>query len=205
LGLSAPGGPLDVASASNSAGFAFQLDAFTRLQPPDWASWKGKTLRLEGAAATLKSVLAVMTLDHRESETARAIVALQKPAYAVEAALIGYDKMPGLLELPADVAALDLTLLGAFEGGILVGVLGYQRIEDLVDVDRVAVSTAHFRKGIGRRLLEALHERESTALRFEVSTGAANPAAIALYIGVGYRPVRTETLAGIDIVHLARH
>ena len=132
--------------------------------------------------------------------TARAIVALQKPAYAVEAALIGYDQMPGPIESPAAVAALNLTMLGAFDDGQLAGILGYQRIADVVDVDRVTVNTAHFRKGIGRRLLEALHERESTAIRFEVSTGSANHAAIALYTGAGYRPIQEETLADVDIV-----
>ncbi len=147
---------------------------------------------------------AVTILDHREFETAATIVALQKPAYAVEAALIGYYQMPGLIESPADVAALNLTMLGAFDDGQLAGVLGYQRIVDVVDLDRVAVSQAHFRRGIGRSLLEALHERESTAIRFEVSTGSANPAAIALYTGAGYRPVREETLAGINIVHFER-
>jgi ribosomal protein S18 acetylase RimI-like enzyme len=147
-------------------------------------------------------MFAVRILDHRELETSSAIVALQKPAYAVEAVLIGYDQMPGLIESPAAVAALDLTILGAFDDGQLVGILGYQRVADVVDVDRVAVSTAHFRRGIGRRLLEALHERESTAIRFEVSTGSANPAAIALYTGVGYRAVQEETQSGINIVHL---
>ena len=104
----------------------------------------------------------------------------------------------------ADVAALNLTMLGAFEDGQLAGILGYQRTADVVHVDRVAVSTTHFRRGIGRSLLEALHERESTAIRFEVSTGSANPAAIALYTGAGYRPVQEETLGGINIVHFER-
>jgi ribosomal protein S18 acetylase RimI-like enzyme len=154
--------------------------------------------------ATLIFVHAVMILNHRELVTARAIVALQKPSYAVEAALIGYDQMPGLIESPEDVAVLDLTMLGAFDEGQLAGILGYQRIGDVVDLDRVAVSTTHFRRGIGRSLLEALHEREITAIRFEVSTGSANPGAIALYTGAGYRPVQEESLAGINIVHFER-
>ena len=146
----------------------------------------------------------VRVLDHRELQTATAIGVLQKPAYAIEAALIGYDQMPGLIESPTDVAALNLTMLGAFEDGQLAGILGYQRTADVVHVDRVAVSKAHFRKGIGRSLLEALHERESNALRFEVSTGSANPAAIALYTAGGYRRVQEETLGGINIVHFER-
>jgi ribosomal protein S18 acetylase RimI-like enzyme len=75
---------------------------------------------------------------------------------------------------------------------------------DIVDVDRVAVSPAHFRKGVGGHLLAALHERESTAIRFKVSTGSENPAAIALYTRAGYRVVQEESLSGIDIVHLER-
>ena len=62
---------------------------------------------------------AVTILDHREFETAATIVALQKPAYAVEAAHIGYYQMPGLIESPTDVAALSLTMLGAFDHGEL--------------------------------------------------------------------------------------
>jgi Acetyltransferase (GNAT) domain len=54
-------------------------------------------------------------------------------------------------------------MLGAFDDGRLVGVLGYQRSGDVVDVDRLAVSTAHFRKGLGRRLREALHVRKSVS------------------------------------------
>jgi ribosomal protein S18 acetylase RimI-like enzyme len=161
-------------------------------------------IRIRIRKATLLSVREVIILDHRELGTARAIVMLQKPSYAVEAALIGYDQMPGLIESPADVAALDLIMLGAFDEGQLAGILGYQRIGDVVDLDRVAVSTTHFRRGIGRTLLEALHERESTATRFEVSTGSANPAAIALYSAAGYRPIQEESLAGVNIVHFER-
>jgi ribosomal protein S18 acetylase RimI-like enzyme len=149
-------------------------------------------------------VRAVEILDHREMETARAIVALQKPAYSVEAALIGYDQMPGLIESAHDVTQLNLTMLGAFEDGQLAGILGYVRTDDLVDVDRVAVSITHFRRGIGRTLLDALHEREVTAKRFEVSTGAANPAAIALYGSAGYLVLSEETLGGVSVVHLGR-
>jgi ribosomal protein S18 acetylase RimI-like enzyme len=149
-------------------------------------------------------VRAVRILEHREMDVASAIVALQKPAYAIEAALIGYDQMPGLIESAHDVTQLRLTMLGAFEDGQLAGILGYERTDDLVDLDRVAVSVTHFRRGIGRTLLDALHEREVTAKRFEVSTGAANPAAIALYGATGYRVVSEETLGGVRVVHLER-
>ena len=38
----------------------------------------------------------IKMLNHRRSDVAEAIVAVQRPAYAIEAELIGYDRMPGL-------------------------------------------------------------------------------------------------------------
>ncbi len=48
-----------------------------------------------------------------------------------------------------------------------------------------------------------LHTREPTAGRFEVSTGADNKPALALYESMGYRPVRHELVPGLTITHLA--
>lgn len=81
--------------------------------------------------------------------------------------------------------------------------LGYRRVHDLVDIDRLAVEPASFRQGVARSLMEALHTREADALRFEVSTGARNEPAIALYTGMGYRQEHTETISGVKVTHLA--
>lgn len=144
-------------------------------------------------------------LDHRDPAVAADVVRLQRAAYRVEADLIGFDGIPPLHESAADVTALDLTLLGAHDEGRLVGVVGYERRDGLVDVHRLAVDPAHHRRGVGRGLLHELHRREEAAAAFEVSTGAANAPAIELYLRIGYRSIGTEHLpAGLVIERFRR-
>ncbi|MGH9214075.1 MAG: GNAT family N-acetyltransferase [Acidimicrobiales bacterium] len=149
-------------------------------------------------------MLTIEVLDHRDAEVAGRIRDLQRASYAVEARLIGFDQMPPMVETPSDIAELDLIVLGAVERETLSGLLGYRRIRDLVDIDRLAVDPTRFRSGIGRALLEVLHRREGDADRFEVSTGAANKPAIALYRTVGYQSKRQAISRGVRLVHLAR-
>jgi ribosomal protein S18 acetylase RimI-like enzyme len=146
----------------------------------------------------------VAVLRHQDRSTAESIVAVQRASYAVEAELIGYDQMPGLVEDAGAVADLAQTMLGAFVSDALAGVLGYQRAGGVVDVDRLAVDPRSFRRGVGRSLMADLHQREADANRFEVSTGAANEPALSLYRSLGYEVVGTEESQGVRLAHLAR-
>ena len=62
-----------------------------------------------------------------------------------------------------------------------VGVLGYRRDGDAVDIDRLAVDPAFFRRGLATKLLRELFVRERDATLFTVSTGFGNHPAIDLY------------------------
>ena len=146
----------------------------------------------------------VTTLDQRERAVAEAVVSVQRPAYAVEAALIGYDQMPGLTEGVEDVMCLPLTLLGAEAGSQLVGVLGFSDTDSMVEIDRLVVDPAHFRRGVGRRLVSALHELAADAGRFDVSTGTENTPAISLYLAMGYECTRSDVSEGVSLSHFVR-
>ena len=146
----------------------------------------------------------VVVLDHRDRQVAERIRHLQRASYGVEALLIGYDRMPPLVERTDDIMELVLTILGVVEQRELQGLVGYRRHRDLVDVDRLAVHPSKFRRGIGARLLESVHEREQDARRFEVSTGANNEPAIALYRAAGYTPMGEEDRDGVAVVQLVR-
>lgn len=146
----------------------------------------------------------VEVLNHNDREIAWKIRELQRAAYRVEAGLIGSDQMPPLKEEVIDIVRLDLTILGAEEGVDLVGLLGYTRLDDAVDIDRLAVQPTRFRQGIGGALLYALHHRESDVRRFSVSTGAANRPAIALYEAMGYGVMSEELSSDVRLAHLER-
>ena len=104
-----------------------------------------------------RRLIEITLLDHRAPTVAEQIVEVQQAGYRVEAQLTGYDGMPGL---PQDAPAVTGPRRGPARGHgrrQLVGVLGYARHGDLVDVDRLAVHPDHFRRGIGAALLDGLH------------------------------------------------
>ena len=156
-------------------------------------------------SGTLASVPTVVVLDHSDPEVAAAIRDLQRAAYALEAALIGFGGIPTLHETADAVARLDLVVLGALDGGRLVGILGYRRMDDDVDVDRLAVDPGALRTGVATALLEELHRREDDARTFHVTTGADNGPAVALYTRLGYERAADRVLAnGLRLAEFAR-
>jgi ribosomal protein S18 acetylase RimI-like enzyme len=144
-------------------------------------------------------------VDHRAPDVAAELMAVQRAAYRVEADLIGYQGLPGLAEGPAEIAGLDLTVLAVRDdGGELLGLLGYGRDDGVVDIDRLAVAPAAFRRGVGRALVGAVHDREADARRFKVSTGSDNTPAVALYTSMGYLPVGSKVIEGCPVTRFAR-
>jgi ribosomal protein S18 acetylase RimI-like enzyme len=143
-------------------------------------------------------------IDHRAPEVAAAIATIQRAAYRIEADLIGYDRIPPLLESEEDVMALGLVILGVHEDGQLVGLAGYDIDDGVVDIDRLAVDPGWFRRGIARTLLREIHAREPAARRFVVTTGAANTPATTLYASLGYQHIGTATIDGCDVARYVR-
>jgi ribosomal protein S18 acetylase RimI-like enzyme len=146
-------------------------------------------------------------LDHRTQAVAEQIVEVQRAGYRVEAELTGYDGMPGLTQDTEDVMALGITILGAVDDqqdGRLVGILGYRRHGDLVDVDRLAVAPDQFRRGIGGALLGELEHREVDARRIEVMTSSGNTPATSLYLRAGYVIVNRDDSGRVPVSHFAR-
>lgn len=144
-------------------------------------------------------------VDHRAPDVAAELMAVQRAAYRVEADLIGYQGLPGLAEGPADIAALDLVVLAVrYDDGALLGLVGYERDEGVVDIDRLAVAPSAFRRGVGRALVGAVHDREAGARRFKVSTGSDNTPAVALYTSMGYLPVGSKVIEGCPVTRFAR-
>lgn len=143
-------------------------------------------------------------IDHEDPAVAGEIVRIQQAAYRIEADLIGYDRIPPLAETVDDVMTLDLLILGVHDGEHLVGIAGYAVDDGVVDIDRLAIDPAWFRRGIARSLLREIHAREEpTARRFVVQTGAANTPATTLYVDLGYQPAGTVTIDDCPIAQFA--
>ena len=147
----------------------------------------------------------VEELDLADDALAAALVVLQQAAYRVEAELIGFADLPPLRD---DVAALRRsgeTFLGAYDEGELGGAVSYRIEGDTLDVHRLVVDPARFRRGLGRRLLAAAEARAPRPGRVVVSTGAANAPARALYAAAGYRETgQREVASGVFLSSLEK-
>lgn len=136
---------------------------------------------------------------------AERITAIQRAAYAVEAAVIGFDGIPALHETVADVAASEDRWLGRYAGAELVGALAWQ-VDGSVgpEITRLVVLPEAFRRGHASALLDELLARAGDA-PVRVLTGAANGPALALYARRGFAAERDEEVApGIAIRRLLR-
>jgi len=138
-------------------------------------------------------------------DVARDILALQRQAYAVEAALIGSDGIPALTESLEQLRNAGETWLGVFDAAGLCGAVAWQVLDDgTVDICRLVVAPRAFRGGVATGLLDELDRRYPTNPMI-VSTGSANEPALALYRQRGFHPIRQrEAAPGLMVTELAR-
>ncbi|MEW9556118.1 GNAT family N-acetyltransferase [Nonomuraea sp. NPDC050783] len=139
------------------------------------------------------------------------LLALQKAAYAVEAELIGDDRIPPLHESLAELRAQELRWLAAVDGeraaggrGRPVGAVAWEESIDEIDINRLVVHPSAARRGFGRALVEAVLARAG-GRRVVVSTGRDNVPARRLYEGLGFTLLgETEVIPSLWIAAYAR-
>ena len=150
-------------------------------------------------------MIEIHELDLGDPETLDALVRVQRASYRVEADLIGFDGLPPLRETPEQLAAVGESFLGACEDGRLLGAVAFVRHRTWVDIYRLVVDPAAFRRGIATKLLDALDEMHADAAYTTVATGEKNGPAVALYERRGFHAVgRTAVAPGIRIVRFER-
>ncbi|MDI2130837.1 GNAT family N-acetyltransferase [Yinghuangia seranimata] len=172
--------------------------------------------RRGGPAAPELTLREVFPAD--DARVASALYRVGRAAYAVEAELIGFYEIPPLSETLADLRALPLRWLAATTargqvaafvawrecgaeavGGERPAGDGARSARDgdrpardrTIDIDRVCVDPAWFRRGLATRLLVHLLEELAPGCDAEVGTGAANTPAMTLYKRLGFVLVDT--------------
>jgi ribosomal protein S18 acetylase RimI-like enzyme len=117
---------------------------------------------------------------------ARELLAVQAAAYAVEAELLGDYRLPPLREDLAGLRGAGLSWLAALDpDGRLAGALAWSEDGGTVDVERLVVSPAAHRRGVGTALVRAVLDRAGGRPAV-VATGRANAPARALYERLGF-------------------
>jgi ribosomal protein S18 acetylase RimI-like enzyme len=150
-------------------------------------------------------VIEIRPLELGDPDTIADLVRLQRASYRVEADLIGFEDLPPLSETHEELAAVEESFLGAYEGERLLGAIAFFRHPTWVDIYRLVVDPSAFRRGIATRLLDALDERHGDAEYMTVATAEANGPAIALYRRRGFEVAGHSTVSpGIRIVRFER-
>ena len=144
-------------------------------------------------------------LDLADGAVARSVLELQRESYAVEARLIGDDRIPQLTETLDELRAAGLEWLGARDEDGLAGAVAWKVLADgTVDIHRLVVAPRAFRRGIATGLLDALDARYP-GRRVLVSTGRGNEPAVTLYLRRGFVVVREhEVIPGLFVTELER-
>jgi GNAT superfamily N-acetyltransferase len=97
------------------------------------------------------------------------------------------------------------TFLGAFVDGRLAGAVSWKVDGETLDLHRLVVDPAHFRRGIGAALVRAALGANTRARRAIVQTGAANEPARALYLREGFTLVdEIEPVPGLRVARLSK-
>ena len=146
----------------------------------------------------------LVPIDITDRETAQAVLQLQRLAYRVEAELIGSDGIPPLSETLEELRTCGEEFLGALVEGQLVGAISWRFGADTIDIHRLVVHPAHFRRGIATALVRGTLESEPTAKRAIVQTGAQNAPAAALYQREGFEQIEEFEVGGLRVSRFAK-
>ena len=139
-----------------------------------------------------------------DRELAGALLEVQYAAYAVEAGLIGDERIPPLHENLEDLQNAPLQWLAAFADGALVGAVAWSEDRCEVDIDRLLVAPSAHRRGVGSALVRAVLLRAG-GRRTTVSTGRDNTPARNLYERLGFSSAgEEEVIPGLWITRYAR-
>ena len=143
----------------------------------------------------------IRPLDLSDDAVLDEVFTVQRLGYAVEAEIIGFDRIPGLLESREELRATHHEFLGCYDEEGLAGAIAFVREESELDICRMFVHPRAFRRGIASQLLDAV----GPAKRTVVSTGTKNEPALRLYRKHGFVETGTREVApGVSITELVR-
>lgn len=135
----------------------------------------------------------ITEIDQADEKIARDIQSIQRPAYRIEAELMGFHDIPHISETIDEIQQSEETFLG-YQDGYLKGFISYKEENGVVDIYRLVVDPLQFRRGIARSLVNHLLQQKNAA-EFIVSTGTANVPARNLYESFGFREEETFEVA----------
>jgi ribosomal protein S18 acetylase RimI-like enzyme len=135
------------------------------------------------------------------------ILALQKLAYASEAAIYDDFGIPPLRQTEAEMVAdieQQVVLKATLDGRIVGSVRAYEQ-DGTCHIGRLIVHPDGQNRGLGKRLMHAIEAEFGSARRFELFTGHRSERNLYLYTKLGYQPFRSEWVSeALTVVYLEK-
>ncbi|WP_165921139.1 GNAT family N-acetyltransferase [Paenibacillus albiflavus] len=144
----------------------------------------------------------IQLIDIQEQQIAARIQEIQLASYQIEAELIDFTDLPPLRETIQDLIACGEIFYSYVDEGTIVGAISYTIEADQLQICRMMVHPAYFRRGIADQLLAHLMDKYPEIMKI-VTTGALNAPAIRLYQKHGFKLVREiEVEPGLSLAWL---
>lgn len=119
-----------------------------------------------------------------DAEVMARLLTLQKSSYAVEAQLIGDDRIPPLLEGEHELIMWQGRWILAWEGTDLVGAIAWSDVGNRVELHKLMVNPQQMRRGVASGLLD--RALKGSAGPVAVATGRDNVPAVSFYARHGF-------------------
>jgi ribosomal protein S18 acetylase RimI-like enzyme len=128
----------------------------------------------------------IREVDLQNRKLVEDLVNLQQESYQIEAQLIDFYDLPPLKDTIETLQHSDEIFYGYYIEATLAGAISYTLSEDIVDISRVVVKPAYFKRGIARSLLQEILTLHPHVKKILVSTAQKNIPAINLYKQFGF-------------------
>lgn len=128
----------------------------------------------------------IRKLSPTSIQEAQQILAVQLPAYKVEAKQINSTAIPRLYDTVHDIQNCTEVFYGFFADNTLTGLISFTDENSMIDIHRLVVSPHYFKQGIATKLLLYLFDIYPNGTKYMVQTGKANLPAISLYKKHGF-------------------
>ncbi|ANU20334.1 hypothetical protein BBI15_08950 [Planococcus plakortidis] len=135
----------------------------------------------------------ITEIDQTDEKTARDIQSIQRPAYRIEAELMGFHDIPHISETIEEIQQSQETFLG-YRDDYLKGFISFKEEGGIAEIYRLVVDPLQFRQGIARSLVDHFLQ-QTHAAEVIVSTGTANVPARKLYESFGFKEEETFEVA----------
>lgn len=137
----------------------------------------------------------IKIINHTSYEMAKKIIEVQRPSYKIEAEIIDFEGIPALNETEKEIMKSKEAFIGYYVEEKLVAFISYEQNKNEIDICKLVVHPASFRRGIAKKLLQFVLNEKKKEQKVVVSTGSKNIPALALYKSFGFSEVQKIEVA----------